>query len=108
MDNLQILFIILVVAACGVLVCQKIKEDGIESIRGHVYKAILIAENRFQHGDNKAKFDYVISIARAALPEYLHIVVNEKMLRIIVQSWFDLVKDLLDDGRQTKNALTDR
>lgn len=72
---------------------------GLEKIRGYVYKLFVAAEHNFQHGDNEAKFEYVICWAKSAIPAPFNLFITETLLRKVVQSWFDLVKDLLDDGK---------
>ena len=42
---------------------------------------------------------WVIQEARKLLPGWLQIVVSEEILEKLVQSWFDGIKDLLDDGK---------
>lgn len=81
------------------LIVKYIRHIGLEYIRERVYKAFLDAEHEFQHGDNNAKFEYVINIAKAAIPSPINLLITESFLRKVVQAWFDLVKDLLDDGK---------
>lgn len=102
----------LALAAVGVVVAiivivKYIRHVGLESIRERVYKAFLDAEHEFQYGDNTAKFEYVINIAKSAIPAPFSLFITESLLRKVVQAWFDLVKDLLDDGKfngTSKNA----
>lgn len=75
------------------------RKEGLESIRKKVYDAFLLAEKYFQHGDNTKKFEYVVRIAKESIPTPYNLIINEKLLREIIQVWFDLVKDLLDDGK---------
>ena len=81
------------------LIVKYIRHLGLESIRERVYKAFLDAEHEFQHGDNTEKFEYVINIAKSAIPAPFNLFITESLLRRVVQAWFDLVKDLLDDGK---------
>lgn len=87
------------VVVAVILIVKYIQNIGLESIRERVYKAFLEAEHEFQHGDNTAKFEYVINIAKTAIPVPFNLFITETLLRKIVQTWFDLVKDLLDDGK---------
>lgn len=94
----------IVLAAIGIaiavlLIVKYVRHIGLEAIRERVYKAFLDAEHNFQHGENTAKFEYVLNIAKSAIPSPFNIFVTEKLLRKVVQAWFDLVKDLLDDGK---------
>jgi hypothetical protein len=91
-------------AAVGVLIViflivKYIRHVGLESIRERVYKAFIEAEHDFQYGENTAKFEYVINIAKSAIPAPFNLFITETFLRKVVQAWFDLVKDLLDDGK---------
>jgi hypothetical protein len=81
------------------LAVKIIQSVGLEKIRGYVYKLFLEAEKNFQHGQNTAKFEYVINLAKTAIPAPFNLFITENLLRTVVQSWFDLVKDLLDDGK---------
>lgn len=81
------------------LIVKYIRHIGLEAIRERVYKAFLDAEHEFQYGDNIEKFEYVINIAKSAIPAPLNLFITESLLRKVVQAWFDLVKDLLDDGK---------
>jgi len=81
------------------LIVKYVRHVGLESIRERVYKAFVDAEHEFQYGDNTAKFEYVINIAKSAIPVPFNLFITESLLRKVVQAWFDLVKDLLDDGK---------
>ena len=76
-----------------------VQHVGLESIREKVYKLFIEAEHEFQHGDNTEKFEYVVNMAKAAVPSPFNLFITEKLLRRVVQAWFDLCKDLLDDGK---------
>lgn len=86
-------------AAVVFLVVKYVRHMGLESIRERVYAAFLEAEHEFQQGENEEKFEYVIDIARSAIPAPFNMFITESLLRKVVQAWFDLVKDLLDDGK---------
>lgn len=81
------------------LIVKYVRHVGLEAIRERVYKAFIEAENDFQQGENTEKFEYVINIAKTAIPAPFNLFITESLLRKVVQAWFDLVKDLLDDGR---------
>lgn len=81
------------------LVVKYVRHVGLEAIRERVYKAFLDAEHEFQQGENTEKFEYVINIAKTAIPAPFNLFITESLLRKVVQAWFDLVKDLLDDGK---------
>ena len=87
------------VAIAIVVIVKYIRHVGLESIRERVYKAFLDAEHEFQYGENTEKFEYVINIAKSTIPAPFGLFITESLLRKVVQAWFDLVKDLLDDGK---------
>ena len=72
---------------------------GMEKVRKTVYTAFVDAENRFKKGDNRTKFEYVVGIAKKSIPAPFNLFITETLLRNMVQLWFDLCKDLLDDGK---------
>lgn len=94
-----IIFIVLVVAFILFLVVKKLQSMGLEKIRAVVYKAFVNAEHEFKYGDNTQKFEYVVNLARSHLPMPFSMFITEGLLRKVIQLWFDLVKDLLDDGK---------
>lgn len=76
---------------------------GMEKVRAYVYKLFVEAEYEFQYGDNTEKFEYVINLAKSAIPMPFNLFITESLLRKVVQAWFDICKDLLDDGRLNKS-----
>ena len=87
------------VALAVFLLIKTVQKIGLEKIRSKVYELFEEAEREFQHGENTEKFEYVINLAKAALPMPYSLFITESLLRKVVQAWFDLVKDLLDDGK---------
>ena len=87
------------IALAIVLLIKAAQKIGLEKIRGYVYKLFVAAEKEFQYGENTEKFEYVINLAKAAIPMPFSLFITESLLRKVVQAWFDLVKDLLDDGK---------
>lgn len=100
---LLILLAIIVVSSVMYVLYAYIKQNTLESIRLDVYKLFLKAESKYKHGDNDAKFNYVIKLARSMLPSWTHIFITEKVLASIIEYWFRGVKDLLDDGKMNKS-----
>lgn len=99
-ENMEIvtLAVIGIIFALFVIV-RAVQKIGLEKIRGYVYKLFVAAEHKFQHGENEEKFEYVICFAKSAIPAPFNLFITETLLRKVVQAWFDLVKDLLDDGK---------
>ena len=94
-----IIFMIIVVATLVFLVIKKMQSMGLEKVRSYVYHLFIEAEHEFNQGENEQKFDYVVQLARSNIPLPFKLVVTEKSLRKVIQLWFDLCKDLLDDGK---------
>lgn len=86
------------------LFVKEMQRLGLEKIRKIVYQGFVTAENRFKHGDNERKFEYVVALARENIPAPFHAFISVKLLKAVVQAWFDLVKDLLDDGRINQSS----
>lgn len=94
-----VVFLIIVLAVICIIAVKILQSIGMEKVRKTVYLAFVDAENRFKKGDNRAKFEYVVSKAKKAVPAPFNLFITEKLLRNVIQLWFDLCKDLLDDGR---------
>ena len=103
--------IVLLILAAVLLIwalVKTIRERGLENIRGDVYQLCLKAERNFKHGENKAKFEYVITAAKELIPSPFNMFITEDLLRSAVQAWFDLIKDLLDDGKLNGTEVGDK
>ena len=61
---LATVYIVIVTAVAIFLAVKMMRIVGLERIRGYVYKLFDEAEDRFQHGKNEEKFNYVISFAK--------------------------------------------
>lgn len=97
--TMAIVFIAVVVVAALFLLVKVMQTVGMEKVRAYVYKLFVEAEHEFEHGENTDKFEYVICFAKSAIPAPFNLFITEKLLRKIVQTWFTLCKDLLDDGK---------
>ncbi len=100
----KVLFLAVITALIIAFLVKKlidyITRKGLEGIRLDVYKLFVEAEKTFRASkQGQQKFDYVIRLARSMLPKPIQVFVSDKMLKEIVQLWFDGVKDLLDDGK---------
>ena len=94
-----IIFVLLVVISALFLFIKLMQTIGMEKVRSYVYKLFVKAEHEFQHGENEEKFNYVVLYAKSAVPTPFNLFITEKTVRKIIQLWFDLCKDLLDDGK---------
>lgn len=98
-----IVFIVIVVAVAIFLFVKAMQIIGTERIREYVYQLFVEAEHKFEYGENTQKFEYVVQLARSSIPSPFNIFITESLLRKVVQLWFDLCKDLLDDGKLNGN-----
>ena len=96
---LAVIFIVLIIAVIIFLAVKAIQKIGLEKIRAVVYQGFLKAEHEFQYGENEQKFEYVVQLARSAIPAPFNLLITQKLLRKTVQLWFNICKDLLDDGK---------
>ena len=100
MENRELLLLAIIGMVVAIFIVVKLLQTvGLEKIRATVYQLFLDAEHQFEEGDNDDKFEYVINIAKAAIPAPFNLLIKETLLRSVVQESFDIVKDLLDDGR---------
>ena len=95
---------VLILAVIGVIIAifvliKLIQKVGLEKIRAGVYQLFLEAEHNFQSGYGKEKFEYVVNLAKNLVPAPFNIFITDTLLRKVVQAWFDMIKDLLDDGK---------
>ena len=102
-----LLIVIIVAAVIGFAVCTYIylRDKSLEDIRKDVYQLFLKAEHKYtESGTGKQKMKYVISQARMLLPNWLQFFITEELLEIVIEGWFQAVKDLLDDGKLNRSA----
>lgn len=92
-------FAVLVIAFFIFLAIKFVQNVGLEKIRATVYKGFLEAEHKFNHGENSEKFNYVVNLAKSAVPAPFNVFITENLLRKVIQTWYTLCKDLLDDGK---------
>ena len=93
------IFLVVVVAFVIFLLVKFVQRVGLEKVRETVYKGFIVAEHEFLHGDNEDKFNYVVDLAKSSIPLPFSLFITDKLLRKVIQLWFDLCKDLLDDGK---------
>lgn len=101
---ISIIFLALGFSLVVFLFIKQMRRMGLEEIRDIVYQGFIVAENEFKYGDNKEKFEYVVKLARDSVPSVFKLFITEKVLRDVIQAWFDLCKDLLDDGKLNKSV----
>ena len=98
-----LVFIVVIAIIIVTLTIISVRNMGFEKIRHIVYLAFVEAENNFNHGDNSAKFEYVVDVAKQWLPSPFKFFITEELLRKVIQEWFVLCKDLLDDGKMNNS-----
>ena len=94
-----IIYLVIVAAVFVILFVRTMQTIGLERIRKYVYQLFVDAEKEFEHGKNEEKFEYVVNLAKMAIPAPFNLIITESLLRRMVQAWFDICKDLLDDGK---------
>ena len=93
------IFIGTVVGVALFLFVKIMQTIGMEKVRAYVYKLFVEAEHEFKHGENEEKFNYVVLFTKSAIPSPFNLFITEKSVRKVIQLWFNLCKDLLDDGK---------
>ena len=82
-----------------------LRERTLDQIRADVYQLFLAAEHRYKESDQgRQKMKWVIQQARGLLPEWAKAIISEEFLVLVLQEWFDGIKDLLDDGKMNKTV----
>lgn len=101
MENPNVAVMIAIIGGLlAIVVLIKVMQTiGLEKIRAYVYKLFVMAEHEFKYGENEEKFEYVVCLAKGAIPAPFDLFITESLLRTVVQAWFDICKDLLDDGK---------
>ena len=94
-----VIFIAVVVAVAIFLFVKAMQKIGTDKICLYAYRWFEEAEDEFNHGENTEKFEYVLNLAKSTIPSPFNLFITERLLRKVVQLWFDLCKDLLDDKK---------
>jgi len=91
---------IIFAAVVVVLLVTYLRNKTISEIRVDVYQLFLKAEHLFKEsGAGKQKMKWVVNKARSLLPSWAQNLVTEELLYEIIETWFQGIKDLLDDGK---------
>lgn len=78
-----------------------------EKIRQLAYKLMLLAERSFRNQDGEVKFDFVVRIVYRSIPSWMRIFIKEEDICGLIQKWYDLAKDFLDDGEINQSTLVE-
>lgn len=74
-------------------------------LRGIAYALMLQAERVFSDGEGKLRFEAVFDqLYNHLMPLWFRLFVPPNELRRMLQEWYDLAKDYLDDGVINKHA----
>lgn len=97
---IAILLLVLIVLA----LVNYVKMNTLEKIRSDVYQMFLQVEHAYKQGENRAKFNKVIKLARGMLPAWAGLFLSDKFINTTIQIWFNGIKDLLDDGKINRSS----
>ncbi len=67
-------------------------------IREFAYQMMLLAERNLANEDGQMKFDFVVGVVYKYIPVWLRFFVKETDIRSLIQKWYELAKDFMDDG----------
>ncbi len=101
-----ILILLMIIVAIVIIIAGYLylREKTISEIRADVYQLFLVAEHTFNEtSEGKKKMEWVIQQARALLPKWVQLFITDALLEKVIQVWFDMIKDLLDDGKYNKS-----
>lgn len=103
-EMVTIMAIVCFVAFVALSVFLYFREHTLEQIRADVYQLFLEAEHQYRQTEaGKQKMEYVIQRAQNLLPVWARFFITDKLLKKVIQMWFDAVKDLLDDGKYNQS-----
>ncbi|NLL67247.1 MAG: hypothetical protein GX236_06050 [Clostridiaceae bacterium] len=91
------LVILILVSVAAYIVYLSITKQWTK-VREFAYQVMLLAERTFVDQDGKMKFDFVVRMVYKYLPSWIKIFFSEEQLRRLIQEWYDIAKDFLDDG----------
>ena len=102
---LVILVVAILAATVIAMTVTYLRERTLDQIRADVYQLFLRAEHRYKESaQGQQKMKWVIQQARGLLPEWAKAIISEEFLALVLQEWFNGVKDLLDDGKMNETA----
>lgn len=93
MEWLSILIVAIVITFTVAFLVFKIKKDGLRKV---AIEFIVIAEEKFEHGKNSMKFNYVFDAVYNLVPQCLKFIFTKKNVIDFIQNIFDEVKIALD------------
>lgn len=98
-------FVILVVAAFVAYVIHLILTKQWTKLRMQAYALMLSAEKVYTDAYGTGKFNTVFQkMYYTVIPAWLRVFITEDMFRKKLQEWYDLAKDMLDDGQMNDSV----
>lgn len=94
-----IVLIVIAVAIIGAGIYFYVRDRSLDDIRDDVYQKFLEAEHDEKLTTGKQKMKWVLQQARMLLPSWAQLFITDAFLEMVVEGWFQAVKDLLDDGK---------
>lgn len=67
-------------------------------VREFAYQLMLLAEKTFRDGEGELKFNFVVTMVYRYIPIWLKVFVKEEDIKKLIEKWYQLAKDYLDDG----------
>ncbi|NLX64455.1 MAG: hypothetical protein GX022_06760 [Clostridiaceae bacterium] len=92
------LLLLVLIGGTAIIIYLTITKQWLKA-REFAYQAMLLAERTFGDQDGRIKFDFVVRIVYKYLPAWLKTFITEEKLQQLIQQWYDLAKDFLDDGQ---------
>ena len=97
---LTIVVIALLVISVVTMAVFYLREKTLDELRADVYQLFLKAEHMYKESaQGQQKMKWVIQQARGLLPDWAKAIISEELFMMVIQKWFDGIKDLLDDGK---------
>lgn len=90
--------LLIVIAALAYMIYLGITKQWTK-IRELAYRVMLLAERNFSDEEGKLKFNFVVDIVYRYIPVWLRIFIKESDIRNLIQKWYEMAKDFLDDGQ---------
>ncbi len=93
MNWLSISIIAVAVIVAVIFLVYKIKKDGLRKV---AIEFIVLAEEKFEHGKNSAKFNYVFESVYCLIPIWLKFIFTKQNVISFIQKTFKEIKIALD------------
>ena len=95
------IMVVLVLLVVGYLVYLVITKQWVK-LRAAAYALMLAVEKIYEKNEGPRKFEVVLRELYDIMPVWLSVILTEEKIRKILQDWYALAKDYLDD-REVSN-----